>query len=194
MTGLDKIVARIELDTDNTVNSISLKSKTECEKLLSEAKEIADAIICEGKTDSEKIYQDIIARANSAAELKKRQILLETKQSIISQMIGKALNYLKSLPDAEYFELMYKMISKYSENTSGVISVSSKDLRRLPADFTEQVNSYSKGNLMLSNEPALIESGFVLTYGGVDVNCSFESLFSDNSEKISDTVAQLLFN
>lgn len=194
MTGLDKIVARIKLDTDNAVNSISTKNKAECEKVLSEAKKKADAILCEGNTDSEKICKDIIARADSAAELKKRQILLETKQNIMSQMIEKALKYLESLPDDKYFELIYKMISKYSENASGVISMSSRDLIRLPADFAVKVSSLSKGDLILSKTPALIDSGFVLTYGGVDVNCSFKSLFSDNSERISDTVAHLLFN
>lgn len=193
MTGLDKIIAQINLDAQNTCESIKTKSDSECEKLLGDAKTEAQSILKNGEVRAEKKYKDIITRANSAAELEERKIMLFARQSVISAMISNALKSLQGLPDDKYFELIYKLISKYSEKTDGEISLNSADLSRLPENFESKANSASKGKLTLSKTPVSIDGGFILAYGGVDVNCSFSSLFSDNNEKISDAVAKLLF-
>ncbi len=194
MTGLDKIIAQIKLDGENTAEGIKAKSNAECEKLLADAQKDAEAILKSGEEKASKKYDDIIARANSQAELEERKIMLSARQSVISTMISSTLASLIALPEDKYFELILKMISKYSENSEGTISFNSADLARLPKDFESKANSVSKGKLKLSSDAVSIDGGFVLTYGGVDVNCSFSSLFSDNSEKISDAVAKLLFS
>ncbi len=193
MTGLEKIVAQIKLDADNTAESIKSKSDTECAKLISDAQLEADVIIKNGEINAQKKYDDIITRAESAAELEERKIMLSTRQAVISDMISKALESIVNLPQDKYFELIYKMISIYSENFDGVILLGKNDHNRLPADFEVKANAMSKGSLKLSGTPVNIDNGFILTYGSVDVNCSFKALFSDNSEKISDAVAKLLF-
>ncbi len=193
MTGLEKIVARIKLDADNTANSIKVKSDAQCAKLMAEAQAEADTAIKNGEIKAQKKSDDIILRANSAAELEERKIMLFARQGVISDMVSKALDSIANLPQDKYFELIYKMISRYSEDAEGVISFGSSDLKRLPADFESRANAESKGTLKLSKTTASIDNGFILTYGSVDVNCSFSSLFSDNSEKISDAVAKLLF-
>lgn len=193
MTGLDKIITRIKLDTDKTSETIRLRNEAECQKLLDDAKAEAQSILKDGEIKAEKKYQDIIARANSAAELEERKIILSARQNVISTMISNTLKSLKNLPEDKYFELIYKMISKFSEESDGVIFLNEADLNRLPKDFVSKANSASKGKLTLSDTSVSVDGGFILTYGGVDVNCSFSSLFNDNSEKISDAVAKLLF-
>lgn len=193
MTGLEKIVAQIKLDADNTAESIKAKSNAQCEKLLAEAQAEADTVIKNGEIKAQQKYDDIIARANSAAELEERKIMLFARQGVISDMVSKAMDGILNLPQDKYFELIYKMISRYSENADGIICLGENDLNRIPADFESKANSAAKGSLKLSQTPATIDGGFILTYGSVDVNCSFSALFSDNSEKISDAVAKLLF-
>ncbi len=193
MTGLDKIINQIQLDADNTVEGIKAKSEAQCNLLLEDAKAQAEAILAKGKDDAEKKYSDIIARAESAASLEERKIMLFTKQEIISAMISDTVNNLISLSEDKYFELIYKLIARYSTNADGVIYFNNTDLLRLPADFAQKANSASKGKLTLGSNAVQIDGGFILTYGGVDVNCSISSLISDNSEKISDAVAKHLF-
>lgn len=193
MTGLDKIIKQIQIDADNTTKGIKAKSEAQCNSLLSDAKAQAEAIREKGKADAEKKYSDIIARAESAASLEERKILLFTKQEIIRDMIANTTNNLVNLPEDKYFDLIYKLISKYSNNADGVIFFNQTDLSRLPADFLQNANAASKGKLSLGGDAVQIDGGFILTYGGVDVNCSISSLISDNSEKISDAVAKCLF-
>lgn len=194
MTGLDKIITQIKLDADNTAQHILSKNDAECSKLISEAEAKAAEILKEGEVIAQKKYDDIIARANSTAELEDRKIMLSSRQEVIASMINSTLTTVKNLPDDKYFELIYKMIAKYSEKADGVIYLGKADLDRLPADFEAKANKASKGMLSLSDTSAAIDSGFILVYGGVDVNCSFNALFSDNSEKISDAVSKLLFS
>lgn len=194
MTGLEKIIAQIKLDADNSVKVIRERNDSECSKILDDAKIESQSILKDGEIKALKKYDDVIARANSAAELEERKIMLSAKQSVIATMISNSIDSLINLPDDKYFELIYKMISKHSEKLDGVISLSDADLKRLPSDFEEKANAASKGKLTLSKVPASIDGGFILVYGGVDVNCSFSALYSDNSEKISDAVAKLLFS
>lgn len=193
MTGLDKIIAHINLDADNTVASIEKKSKAQAEKVIDEAQSKAQSIRKTGETQALKKYQEIIDRAESIAEFEERKILLSAKQDIMNSMISNTLESLKTLPEEGYFEIIYKMLEKFSENRDGEIMLNTFDLSRLPADFMDKVSQVPKGSLTLSKKGADIDSGFVLIYGGVEVNCSFTSLFRDNSEKISDFVANLLF-
>ena len=193
MTGLDKIINQIQLDADNTTQGIKAKSEAQCTALLNEAEAEAQAILAKGKADADKMYNDIIKRAESAANLEERKITLLAKQDIIKSMISNTLKNILNLPEDQYFELIYKLIEKHSLISEGVISFNKTDLSRLPADFAEKANLISKGKLSLSDTPAEIDGGFILTYGGVDINCSISSLINDNSEKISDSVAQLLF-
>lgn len=193
MTGLEKIIDRIQQDADNTINGIRSKSEAQCKALLSEAESEVQVLLLKGKADADKKYNDIIARAQSAASLEERKIMLSAKQEIISTMISNTLNSLLNLPEDKYFTLIYKFIERYSLNSDGVISFNKADLKRLPADFADKANAVSKGVLTLGADPVEIDGGFILSYGGVDVNCSISSLINDNSEKISDSVAQLLF-
>lgn len=193
MTGLEKITAQIKLSAESTAESIMNNAKSQADEILINAHNEADEILKAGEALSQKKADDIIARASSTAELELRKITLLAKQEVIARMISSAYKSILSLAEDEYFELLYKMISKYSSSASGELYLNGKDLARLPEDFAQRVSLASKGELSLSDKAADIDGGFVLTYGGVDVNCSFSALFSENAEKISDKALKLLF-
>ncbi len=193
MTGLDKITAQITIDSDKTAKSIIASSEAQCSDILSKAEAEAQQILKSGEINAQIKADEIIRRAESSAELEQRKILLTTKQEVISSMVAASLESLRSLPEDKYFDIIYKMISKYKRSSQGQIFFNNSDLARLPKDFIGKLSELSQGNLTLSSDSVKIDGGFILSYGGIDVNCSFESLFSDNSEKISDAVAKLLF-
>lgn len=194
MTGLEKIVNRIQLDSQNAIDGIKAKSASQCNSLIDKAESEAQAILSKSKAEAEQKYEDIINRAHSVSSLEERKIMLLTKQEIIKTMISNARKSILSLSDKKYFEIIYKLVGKYSKNSTGVISFNKTDLSRLPADFTKKVNALSEGEISLNPESAKIDGGFILTYGGVDVNCSISTLINDNIESISDSVAHLLFS
>ena len=194
MTGIDKIINQIQLDTENTCNTIRATAQSRCEEIISEAEGTAVSMKSENEARAEQKYSDIISRANSLAELEAGKTMLSTKQSIIKEMISGVSAYINNMSNQEYFELLLRMIEKYSENSDGVICFSKNDTDRLPKDFELKINEVSKGKLTVSDEGINIKNGFVLVYGGIEVNCSFDALFYDKAEEISDTVSKILFS
>ncbi len=193
MTGLDKILAQIKSDADNVCADINSKNIIKCEQIIFDAEEKAKDILKKGADESKKKYDDIISRANSTADLERRAVILRAKQEIISASLNSAREYLCTLPDKEYFSLILNMARKYSEESAGVIEFSKKDLGRLPSDFESQLNKVIRGSLTISDSYVDIDGGFVITYGGIEVNCSFASIFSSEFERFSDEAAKILF-
>ncbi len=193
MTGLDKILAQIKADTDYTCADIKKKAEAQCTDILNSAHAEADKIRKKGEFEAEERSAEVLKRAESSAELQRRSVMLSAKQEIISASLESALDYLCDLPDNEYFELIYAMIAKYSETSDGEILVSSNDFSRLPNDFNNKVAESAKGTLSVSKETADIKGGFILKYGGIEVNCALESIFLAENECFSDTASRILF-
>ncbi len=193
MTGLEKIIDQINIDTDEICKGIKNKSIQYCKEILNSATTEAENIILNGESEANLKSSDIISRAQSAAILEKRILMLRAKQCIIKDSLKKSRNYLCSLPRDEYFELIVKLISIYSEEEQGEIYFSSDDLSRLPEDFEILLNSVAKGELIISSEPVDIDGGFILKYGGLEINCSFSAMFASQKEIFTDEISAILF-
>lgn len=193
MSGIDKIIKHIEDDTNAVCEEIITSAQNKAEAILSKAREDAAKI----QADSEKILKDKVVdikkRSDSAAELEERKTLLCTKQDIIDEMLGKGLQEVKSLQDEAYFELILKMIEKNSLEQNGEIKFSDKDKKRMPKEYISEINKVSRGKLTLSPESAAIDAGFILVYGGIDENCSFDAIFASENETLKDKAGKLLF-
>ena len=76
-------------------------------------------------------------------------------------------------------------------------SFSEKDLSRIPESFRTEagkIASRAGGSLSFDSKPAPIESGFILSYGGIEENCSLKSIFAANKDQIQDTAMKVLFS
>ena len=193
-TGLESIIQEIKADAEAKARDIIANAEKEAEAIKSDAKKQADLIISDSKTQAEQKSKLIAERGNSAKELSYRKALLCAKQEIISEMLTKALEKLKSLPDSEYFALLVKLIAKHQTGQSGKLMLSEKDYKRTPAGFAGEVAKASDNKLTLDDGFAKISSGFVLVYGGIEENCSFEALIASNDEMLKDIVKSKLFD
>ena len=75
--------------------------------------------------------------------------------------------------------------------------LSGEDLARLPAYFPRklsEIGAAKGGTLVLSEESREIKGGFILAYGGIEENCSFEALFEAEKERLQDIVRAQLFS
>lgn len=192
MTGLEKIIKEIEKDSENKVNAVLAEANGEADKIISaakaEAQEKAKSISDAAKTRE----KDIIERGKSADELNmKKQVLLK-KQEIIADIIAEAENRLNSLADAEYFDIIISIAKNFALDKSGDMIFSKKDKERMTPDFETKLKSECP-NLSISDETAKINGGFILSYGGIEENCTFKALFESNIEILQDKVHALLF-
>lgn len=197
MAGLNNILERIKGESEQVVSSIVNEAKDYAKsveddyrrKLASEIEKINK------KCDQE--IKSISDRSISSSELKKKQIFLTTKQELIMDTIDKAKEKLINLPDNEYIEYLKKVFDKNLPTSDCVIVFNEKDHKRIPKDIIDGFikKAKEKGiNIKLSDKIANIRSGFILDFGGVEGNCSFESLIEQNIESLIDKVNNILFS
>lgn len=193
MSGIDKIIQEIENDTAQYCDSVLAQARQKADAIIADAQKQADQILSDGKDRTAAHVADIKKRGDSAAELEEKRVMLYTKQQIINTMLNEGLSAAKNLPDDEYFTLIKSMVSKYSMEEDGVIFFGENDIRRLPADFSGELNQAAKGSIVPADQPAPIDAGFILQYGGIEQNCSFDAIFAGEAEELSDKAGRLLF-
>ncbi len=197
MTGLEKILKVIEGDALTQAEAIIGKAKKEADEKLQAAKLEADRKCTEITQKSDADVKAALSRAESAAALQEKKKILDAKQQIISNVIIEARNSLAQISDSDYIEIILKMVKKYAHNKAGEIIFSQADKRRLPAGLNERIAGALSGKpnavLLISEGAAPVESGFILKYGDIEENCSFDALFSSAREEFSDKVNAILF-
>lgn len=197
MTGLEKIIQEIEAEGKSNADRILAEANKEAEEILASAKKEAETKSAEIAEKPAQEIKAIINRANSQAALIKRQKILNAKQQVINEIIDKARLKLTGLPDNEYFDIILKIAQKYAHKGEGIITFSRTDLDRLPKHFEKTLNKAIKdienASLTISQDSAPIEGGFILKYGDIEENCSFEALFSYAKEDLQDKVNEFLF-
>lgn len=196
MTGLEKMV-----------NQILEEAKAAAEKQKADAAAQAEQIREQGKAEAQKLAAEIARkseaeianyqeRMKSSADLKRRTALLAAKQELIAQTIQKAYEKFCAMEDQEYFDVLKKMLKTFVRPEEGVIAFSAQDQKKFPADFEKAVAKIAEekgGKLTVSTEAVRIDRGFVLSYGGIEENCSFKSLFDSRKDEFQDLVQKMLF-
>ncbi len=193
MNGLDKILDEIKMESDEVSASIIKEAQDKASEIARQARQKGEEAVKSIDGDTKQKCDDILARGRSASELYKRKEALKAKQDIISRVLLDAKTTLLNLPEDKYFERILQMIEKHALEQEGEIAFSERDKKRLPKLFEAKLKLASKNKLKLAQQPARIDGGFLLLYGGIEENCSFEALFSDMHEQLQDEVRTLLF-
>lgn len=198
MTGLDKILKAIEAQADAVAGTVIAEAQKEADEILAAAKLEAEQKCAQIAEKSDADVKAILARGESAAALQERKVLLDAKQQIISNIIAEARKKLANLPETEYTDILLKMVKKYAHKKPGKILFSSSDKNRLPKDIETRLKAAladkEGADLTVCEEYAPLEGGFLLIYGDIEENCSFDAMFAEAREELSDKVNSFLFD
>ncbi len=194
MTGLDKILEQIKKESDETVSKKLSEAKDRADSILEEAKKDISGRCESIETNGRNEALEIRKRAGSAADLYKRKAVLAEKQSIISGVFEKALAQLNGLSGSDYYNTVIKIAVKNALAQEGEIIFSKEDAANVPSDFEMRLNAQLKsGRLTVSDSTRPIGKGFILSYGGVEQNCTFSALVEASKESLQDRVQEILF-
>lgn len=197
MTGLEKIIQTIEADAKAAAEVITSQAKFDADEITAAARVHADKLYAEITMKSELEVKSVLSRAESGAALQEKKLILDAKQQTISDIIAKAKDKLLTLPDSGYFDVLLEIIKKHAHNKAGQIVLSAADLNRIPKDYNTAImnilSSIPGASLTIADEAAELEGGFILVYGDIEENCSFDALFSAAKDDLQDKVNALLF-
>ncbi len=194
MTGLESIINQIAGDGQKEASEILAEARTKAGAIAEAAKARGAEKVRAVLKDGERRAQDIRDRAQSAAELEQRNQMLVFKQELIREAVDAAKTSLENAPDEEYFSTLLTLYKRFAQEGRGEMYLNKKDIDRLPDDFLARMRkAVPEAEVTISPKPQKIESGFLLVYGGVDINCTFRAIFEDASDQLRDAAGKLLF-
>ena len=71
--------------------------------------------------------------------------------------------------------------------------LSKRDLSRLPANFEKEVCNTANAEITIKKTPANIKNGFILVYGDIEIDCTFDAIFDTYRDELRDIVHEQLF-
>lgn len=190
MTGLEKIIDQIEREAKESAEKEMEKTREEAEQILTEAAQEIEQIKIAYVKQTDSQVELLLKRGEAAAALKRRKILLKAKQQVIMELLTQAKEDILNLPEDEYFSLLTRMLKEYSSHGQCELKLSERDLNRVPDSFKTMLEQ--KG-ITLSKDSANIDGGFILSYGEIEENCSFEALIAASKEDLQDKISAVVF-
>lgn len=193
---------------ENILSCIDQEAVEESENIINEAKTRADNILAKAhefaKKESELIIKNtekkvnlILKRAETKAFLQERELNLKSKHEMVCFIIDEAKKVLYNLPDEEYFSLIFKLCKKYFKPSKCKMIFSAADLNRITNTIREKILKLADDvgtKIEISDKTRNIDGGFILSYGDVEENCSFESLIESNFDLLCDKINEILFS
>lgn len=189
MSGLEKIVSRLNEDTLRQCEEILASARQKAEAMVDAVQKEGNALIAEAEAEAEKKARAIASRAESRSQADGRKALLEAKVRLIDEVVSEAKMSLKNLSAENYFNALASLAVANKLEGTGEMRLSKADLQRMPTDFIDKLGL----GIKVSPVPAEIEDGFILKYGDIEMNCTFDKLFQANKEELRLKASELLF-
>ena len=183
-------------DTDASCADIISKAKAEASDIVAKAQAEADAKETEVKKTLDNVRERKDRSIKSSADLKRRQAILNAKYDIIEDVMKKAFETILQMPSEEYAEFLTGLLKSNVREGDAVMLMSSPDLQKISDAHKKEFIAVAKErgcSLAIGSEPIDIEGGFILSYGGIEENCSLKALFREKKDKLTDAVSKILF-
>lgn len=221
MTGLDKITKKILAEAEKEAGKILDEAKESGRAIEAEYREKADRIRKDGAEETDKKCRELLARASAAAENNRRNLLLETEGKLVDEAFASAEATVRAYSEEKMLDfltglLAYVMTEQASAEADS-IALYGEEGALLPDSYELILNAKDRvrygqamiagvGNkligkvpgeklakLRLSDNTVGISGGFILRYGDIESNCSFDLLFAELRQKYEIKVSHALF-
>jgi len=199
MTGTEKIKAKILADAEEKARQIEEQARQEArditDRALKEAEIKRMEILRKAEAEGEEAYRRLISYAGFGV----KKEILKTKQDMVEEAFTKAIQKITGLPDNEYQEMLEIMIAGAASDGTGEILLSDRDRKRVDGNFADNINRRLKaagknGKVALSGEIIQTVGGFVLRYGEMEINGTFEIVLDMLRPQIENEVVNILFS
>lgn len=131
MEGIEKITARIAQDADAEIARLNQQTQEQIREIQDKAQAQADRERADILARGRRAADERLERLKSAAGMETRKLELAMKQEVLSQAFDQALDQLCALPDAEYVELLTRLVLEASSTGKEQLVFSPKDRARV---------------------------------------------------------------
>lgn len=196
MTGIDKILNEISSRGRDNADAVIAAATAKAEKIRSDgaakAQQTYDSLIEKYRLETEREYMNSCA----SIEAKAKRSMLSCRVECVDRAVEAVREKLASLDEKTYFKLLTGLFSKHIHSGKCTVSFGSRDLARMPEGFVgelSQIAEKSGAKLTVSDKAAPVSSGFILCFGDISENCSFDAILEAERDNVRDTAAAVLF-
>ncbi len=194
MTGSEKILARILDDAKMQAEQIKEQAILEAKEMQAAAEASAEHFLKDQQNLADQQADAICSNAHSAAELKRRDALLSRRRAEIQRVLEDMVSALDALPDDAYFEALMGLLRKNMQPGQGALHLNARDLGRDTSSLLKALKTLPESNaVVLSDQPADIDGGFLLIYDKIEINASLSGLIHEKRAALEDTINRILF-
>ena len=192
MSNDEKILSVIRQESEEKIKALSDDAEKVYLEITSEAQKKAEEIRRGGEHKVQLQSDNLLSAFRSRVELERRNALLKTKRKEIEKTIDMLREHIISLNDKDYFKFILRLAKKL-ESTKGEMFFNSRDLKRMPENFSLVLADHSIESTLSSVPEDSIDGGFVLKNGDIEENMSISSLIEEKREQLEDLIGSELF-
>lgn len=191
MTGLENIIREIETESAETVSDILGKANDAAAVTLRDAEKAAEQLKEGFRHEAERKAAETAERAAANDEMELKRAVLKKKQEIIRETLDGTRRALTETRDKGYFEMLTSLLNRYAaEGKAGEILMTDADKKAMTKEFETAVSAHG---LKVSDKALAADSGFVLVYGSIEINCTVDAIFDAYADELSDMLGAFLF-
>ena len=200
MNGIDKIIARMEADTQAECADIAAQAAAEAEAILARYRAEADKLLREGEARCKVLEHEQVERLEGGSRLACRQPLLlrqhplAEKQRLLDEAFARAADALLKLPRPEYIDLLASLAAENGQGGEALV-FSAADRDTVGQAVVDAANGKKPGaGFTLAADTRETGGGVVLQRGRMEINCGFAELLRRARQEDSSAVAAVLFD
>ncbi len=220
MNNLDKILEKINKTAADEVSAANAAADSEIAAIYEACDAKIKSLEIRTASNIKAEAARIAARAESSADMKKREVLLAAKVSMIDRAFAEAASRLTSLSDDEYSVLLTSILvysvserlneaaelrglygdsEEYCTDFTVLFNASDRDryasavIDDAKSGLAEKNPEWADVSLAVSDETAKIDGGLILRYGDIESNCSISALVAQEKTQSGTKIGKILF-
>lgn len=219
MTGLEKIIDRIQTEARERASEILQRSEEECVALAKDYAARAEALRESIEKTGEQDMQSMLLAARAQTQKERAAILQKAQNGLLDEAFARAQKEITSDDCGKYRELLVALLvlalldqhrteqqsiaygDEVEELTSFEVLLNAKDRALYGTQVVEgarrvverRIGAEKARKLVLADEAADIDGGLVLRFGDVELNCTLGLLMADIRRELTPRVSALLF-
>jgi len=192
------------MSLENITRKIVSEAKEFAEATIAEAQEEAKTIAKEYETAADKEYNQIVDaayekaseihhRSNAQVMKEKRVNTLSAKWGLLDNAFASAVRMLSRQPDDKQVSLLTSLVGKY-QRTDAELIFNKNDRGRIGQTVVDAVGKLPGGfKTTLSEKTGDFAGGLVIKESDVEANLTYEVLVASKREQLEEEVLTLLF-
>lgn len=188
-TGTYKLAERILADARNLADQATMQANMAAMDIASDSIEKCGDLRREFRRKREAAVQSVLDGSRTRAAIDGRKAALQKKRALIDTVFERAYEVLCAMEPQKRSEICANLLRTEAESGETVVPAAADR-----AEIAKILAEMNRNDLVLSDEDAPIDGGFLLIGKSYEKDCSFRAILEQLRDSEETAVAKLLFD